>query len=123
MNTEKSAWSFACNPIQMDNDRFAEERGPAPRITELTPQLKIRSADFGASTTMTSAQATARTAPHRSRGTRTLLSYQIAMTARIGAAVAKCSNQADLHMTFINPIWPSELLQRPSLTSMPLTTD
>ena len=60
------------------------------------------------------------------RGTRpTLLSYQVAKTGRtaIGSAAAKCSNQADLHSTFIDPLWPSDLPQRPSLTSMPLATD
>jgi hypothetical protein len=35
----------------------------------------------------------------------------------------KCSNQVDLHLTFIDPIWLSDLLQRPSLTSMSLATD
>jgi hypothetical protein len=41
---------------------------------------------------------------------------------RIGSPAAKCSNQADLHLTFTAPIWPSDLPQRPSLTSMPLAT-
>lgn len=42
---------------------------------------------------------------------------------RTGSAAAKCSNQADLHLTFIDPICPSDLPQRPSSTSMPLATD
>ena len=42
---------------------------------------------------------------------------------RIGSAAARCSNQADLYLTFTGPIWPSDLPQRPSLTSMPLATD
>ncbi len=53
----------------------------------------------------------------------TLLSYQVAKARRTGGAAAKCSNQADLHLTFIDPIWPSDLPQRPSLTSLPLATD
>jgi len=53
----------------------------------------------------------------------TLLTYQVAKAKRIGSAAAKCSNQADLHSTFIDPIWPSDLPQRPSSTSMPLATD
>jgi hypothetical protein len=32
------------------------------------------------------------------------LSCQVAKTRRIGSAAAKCSNQADLHLTFIDPI-------------------
>jgi len=39
------------------------------------------------------------------------------------SAAPMCSNQADLHLTFIDLIWPSDLPQRPSLTSMPLATD
>jgi hypothetical protein len=45
-----------------------------------------------------------------------------AKTKRIGSAAAKCSNQADLHLTFTDPIWPSRLPQRPSSTSVPLAT-
>jgi hypothetical protein len=42
---------------------------------------------------------------HESRGARlTLLSYQVATTKQIGSAAGKCSNQADLHLTFIDPI-------------------
>jgi hypothetical protein len=41
-----------------------------------------------------------RTAAYDSR----LLSYQVAKTRRIGSAAAKCSNQADLHLTFTDPI-------------------
>jgi len=41
---------------------------------------------------------------HGNGGTRvTLLTYQVAKTRRIGSAAAKCSNQADLHLTFIDP--------------------
>ena len=35
----------------------------------------------------------------------------------------KCSNQADPHLTFTDPIWPSDLPQRPSPTFLPLDTD
>ncbi len=52
----------------------------------------------------------------------TLLSYQVAKTRRIGSA-AECSNQTDLQLTLIDPIRPSDLPRRPSLTSMPLATD
>ena len=38
-------------------------------------------------------------------------------------AAAKRSNQADLHLTFTDPIRPSDLSQRPSSTSAPLATD
>jgi hypothetical protein len=34
----------------------------------------------------------------------TLLSCQVAEGKRIGSAAAKCSNQADLHLTLIDPI-------------------
>jgi hypothetical protein len=34
----------------------------------------------------------------------TLLTCQVAKAKRIGSAAAKCSNQADLHPTFIDPI-------------------
>jgi hypothetical protein len=37
-------------------------------------------------------------------------------TAPRGAAAAKCSNQADLHLTFTDPIRRSDLPQRPSMT-------
>ena len=37
--------------------------------------------------------------------------------------LARCSNQTDLHLTFIDPIRPAGLRQRPSLTFMPLATD
>ncbi len=61
---------------------------------------------------------------HGNRGARfTLLSYQAAKARRICCAAAKCSNQTDLHLTFIDPIRPSDLPQRPSLTSVPLATD
>jgi hypothetical protein len=53
----------------------------------------------------------------------TLLVTNLPRQNGIGSAAAKCSNQADLHLTFIDPIWPSDLPQRPSLTSMPLATD
>ena len=52
-----------------------------------------------------------------------LLSYQAAKSRGICGAAPKCSNQADLHLTFIDPIRPSDLPQRPSSTSMPLATD
>jgi hypothetical protein len=35
----------------------------------------------------------------------TLSTCQVAKAKRIGSAAAKCSNQADLHSTFIDPIW------------------
>ncbi len=41
----------------------------------------------------------------------TVFSYQVAKTRRIGSATAKCSNQTDSHLTFTDPIWPSNLLQ------------
>jgi hypothetical protein len=42
---------------------------------------------------------------HGNRGARlTLLSYQAAKARRICCAAAKCSNQTDLHLTFIDPI-------------------
>ncbi len=42
---------------------------------------------------------------HGDRGARlTLLSYQAAKTRRICGAAAKCSNQTDLHLTFVDPI-------------------
>src|SRR5215472_4799295 len=40
-----------------------------------------------------------------------------------GGAARKCSNQADLHSTFIDPVWPADLPQRPSLTPLPIATD
>jgi hypothetical protein len=40
-----------------------------------------------------------------------------------GSAAVKCSNQAAPHLTFTDPIWPSDLPQRPSLTFLPLATD
>jgi hypothetical protein len=47
-------------------------------------------------------------APDRAAGNRgarlALLSCQVAKTRRIGSAAAKCSNQTDLHLTFIDPI-------------------
>jgi hypothetical protein len=42
---------------------------------------------------------------------------------RPGSAAAKCSNQTDLRLTFIDPIRPPDLPQRPSSTSLPLATD
>jgi hypothetical protein len=61
---------------------------------------------------------------HGNRGTRlTLLSYRVAKTRLIGGAAVECSNQADLHLTFTDPIWPPDLPQRSSLTSMPRATD
>ena len=61
---------------------------------------------------------------HGNRSARlTLLSYQAAKARRICCAAAKCSNQTDLHLTFIDPIRPSGLRQRPSVTAMPLATD
>jgi hypothetical protein len=51
------------------------------------------------------------------------LSYQAAKARRICCAAAKCSNQTDLHLTFIDPIQPAGLRQRPSLTFVPLATD
>ncbi len=61
---------------------------------------------------------------HGNRGARfTLLSYQAAKARRICCAATKCSNQTDLHLTFIDPIRRAGLRQRPSLTSMPLATD
>jgi hypothetical protein len=57
-------------------------------------------------------------------GTRfTLLSYQAAKTRSIGSAAGKCSNQTDLHLTFTDPVRPSDLPQRPSSTPVPLSTD
>jgi hypothetical protein len=53
----------------------------------------------------------------------TLLSCQVAKSRGIGSAAAKCSNQADLRLTFIDPKRPSDLPQRPSSTSVPLATD
>jgi hypothetical protein len=39
------------------------------------------------------------------RGARlTLLIYQVAEARRIGCAAARCSDQADLHLTFIDPM-------------------
>jgi hypothetical protein len=66
-----------------------------------------------------------RTLLHGSRGDTidTLLSYQAAKARRLCCAAAKCSNQTDLHLTFIDLIRPTGLRQRPSLTSMPLATD
>ncbi len=53
----------------------------------------------------------------------TLLSCQATKARRICCAAAKCSNQTDLHLTFIDPIRPAGLHQRPSLTFLPLATD
>ena len=53
----------------------------------------------------------------------TLLSYQATKAKRICGAAARCSNQADLHLTFTDLIRPSDLRQRPSLTAVPLATD
>src|SRR6266567_834005 len=93
-----------------------------------TPDIRVRCDD------QTSPQATLRRWPLRAAfvGTwlrdeeaarSTLLSYQAAKARRICGAAPKCSNQTDLHLTFIDPIRPAGLRQRPSLTSMPLATD
>ena len=41
----------------------------------------------------------------------------------MGSAAAKCSNQADLHLTFIDPIRHSDLRRRPQPTATQLATD
>ena len=52
-----------------------------------------------------------------------LLTCQVAKARRIGSAAAKCSNQANLVLTFTDPICHSDQPQRPSSTSMRLATD
>ena len=41
----------------------------------------------------------------------------------VGSAAVRCSNQTDPHLTFTDPIWPSDLPQRPSPAFLPLATD
>jgi hypothetical protein len=88
-----------------------------------SPAYAAKGERLDLSTTTADPELPFRSSLRGNRGTRLmLLNYQVAETRRIGSAAAKCSNQADLHLTFTDPIWPSDLPQRPSLTSMPLAT-
>jgi len=61
---------------------------------------------------------------HWNHGTRFApLSYQVAEIRRIYSATAKCSDRTDLRLIFIDPVYPCDLPQRPSLTFMPLAAD